>query len=135
MEYSIDGEYSIVFMNIEDGQWGQTMGMRARMIIMLEELLPNVVVPEDTTSLVDASKNEAGLNVYPYPAIESVTVEFSNAIEFEYQVISAQGQLITIGSSQGGKTELYKKELGEGLFWIRAFDQKGSVIIKPIQFR
>lgn len=135
MEYSIDGEYSIVFMNIEDGQWNQTMGMRARMMIVLEDLLPNIEIPQETTSLTEESDKSAVLNVFPYPSVDRVTIEFIDDRAFNYQIINAQGQTLITGTSQEGKTEVSKNELGEGSYWVIAFAENGTASTKPIQFR
>ncbi len=138
MDYSVDGDYSLVIMNLEDDKWGETMGMRARMLLMLEDYIPTVEVPIDTaeeTASIHEANNGVQVSVYPVPATDVVTVELSNHAAFTYQLIDVTGQSIRHETSKAGKLELYKSELGTGTFWIRILDEKGQLIVKPIQFR
>lgn len=132
MDYSVEGDYSIVFMNI-DGKneaYSETQTMRSRMIQMLEKRLVSLSLSTNATIT-----KEDVIKIYPMPAVNEVTLEYTNSTGFDYQIINAKGQVIKAGQSTGNKQNIQRSAIGSGLFWVRVSDNNGLVSTKPIQFR
>ena len=130
MDYSVVGDYSIVFMNIDgkNAAYSETQTMRNRIIQMLETR----VVSLSTNPIIT---KEDVLRIYPMPVVNEVTLEYPNSTGFDYQIINAKGQVIKVGQSTGNKQTIQRSAIGSGLFWVRVSDNNGLLSTKPIQFR
>lgn len=132
MDYSLEGEYGIVAMNIEDDTYGATFGLRARLMLILEHELPNVKVP--IVSNVESVKHKnQELQVYPFPATDRVYINYIDNRPFEYEVINQQGEIVKSGKALNGSLQIDRSEIRQGMYWVRTMDPAGVIGTKPIQ--
>jgi len=88
----------------------------------------------DTLTVRGISKPEfglppAGLEIYPNPAREAVTIQSPNPAPATVRIYSVQGRLITKVPMTGGKVTLSVRQLPAGLYLVRVRERQGRFTI------
>jgi hypothetical protein len=102
-------------------------------MLILEEELPKVKLPS-TTEVAEVLEVGNDLKIYPFPAEETVNIEYLDSRFFKFQVINSQGQQVLQGESLDGHLKIERHEINSGIYWIRTIDNSGKVLSKPLQF-
>lgn len=133
MDYSVNSEYSIVLMNIEDDTYSKNFAIRNRLIHIIESELPNIKIP-DNTSIKNNDLNEV-FKVYPNPAINLVHVELSQFKQYHYKLINPTGTIVLAGEGSSSSFKIEPQNQLHGPHWLIIESENGQSKSQPILFR
>jgi hypothetical protein len=82
---------------------------------------------QSTTSLGEKTNNTS-ITVYPNPAHEAITLNFSTLTKGSYQVYAIDGSEVLQGNINGFNTNIDLNNLKKGLYFITISDYHGQVL-------
>ena len=135
MTYSVESDFSVVTIVIEQGKHLDPIRMSNFLIDLMESELPNIPqTPVGTPEVVFSGGFD--VQVYPNPATEHLVIEANSGSPVEASVFNASGVLVLTAVDADGRIELRRDRLGSGLFLATIREQaSGATVHKRVVFR
>lgn len=117
MHYSVESDFSVVVMNLDQGFITQTVNLQHTLIDLLEYIA-------DQPLSIEEKKTTYTLKAFPNPSNSTVTIEFPNETQQEQitiEIYDLMGKLISQKETRNQKMILNKADFGTGVFWIKTF--------------
>lgn len=133
MEYSVDSDFSLVLMNIDQGFSAETARAKRKFL----DLLEYIEEEQANISLKEKSIASIGMDVYPNPAINSVNIDLEledKNSELILEIRDMRGNLILKTPVENQHLEIEKQSLGTGFFVASIFDKNNCLARKRIIF-
>lgn len=80
------------------------------------------------------TNNDVAIELYPNPAVSTVTLTSSNTEEFSYQLFSPTGQLARSGKTYSGKASIERNDLPAGVYSILISTGEANGLTKRVVF-
>lgn len=134
MHYSLESDFSVVTMDLDQGKDQETLKLQEALIDILEYAANQ----QPPVSVVEHEKL-GQVNAYPNPSQQSMTVQFpsnsnSNTKENSIEIYSISGQLVTQQSGYQHEIQLNRSEIGNGLYILKAYQNRKLLSSQKIVF-
>ena len=123
MHYSLDSDFSLVVMNIDNGLHDETERMFLKLTDVLEYIQQVVSAPE-------LAKATATVKVYPNPSSNIMTVQLeqaTNPVETHLELRDVTGRLVAQQTFLNHTTTLEKSSFGAGIYLLNLV-QNGQLV-------
>lgn len=136
MEYSLEDDFSVVVMNIDDGFYAEARRMQLKLIALAEFIEENHV--EDTaTSISETVTQKIEVSTFPNPSNAQMTIQLEasaslGALRLEIRDIT--GRIVHQQAMISETMTLYKSDIGGGVYFASLYSNKGLVDSKRIIF-
>jgi len=133
MEYSLESDFSLILVNIDNGYHNETRRVRNTFLELLEYIEANKVqsVPHKVSS------PQLKVVAYPNPSSNQMSLKFENS-DFSNSlsiiVTDLSGKTVFVQSAIGETVILQKSAIGTGLFFVRVMDGQEQVSTTRINF-
>ncbi|UTW66357.1 serine hydrolase [bacterium SCSIO 12643] len=130
MHYSVESDFSVVVMNLDQGFITQTVNLQHTLIDLLEYIA-------DQPLSIEEKKTTYTLRAFPNPGNSVVTIEFPDEIQQEQitiEVYDLMGKLIFQKETRDQKVILNKVDFGAGVFLIKTFSESTLFETKTVVF-
>lgn len=130
MDYSIDTDFSVVVMNLDQGFYAETRALQVRFIDILEFVIA------DYYASVEENEIAPAINAFPNPSNNQIQINFSkqlNNVDGVIEVYNSIGELVFKNLLQE-EMQLNKEEIGTGVFLVKVFNENSLVGYERIVF-
>jgi len=130
MHYSLSSDFSVVTLNIDYNFTSETRSLQNELIDVLEALLPEALS-------IHESQTEAMVSIYPNPSTDILHIEFINestSAKKNIEIYNQVGQLVYTVSTNESRLNLYKSEIGTGIYFMRIREEDNLLTRKKIIF-
>jgi D-alanyl-D-alanine carboxypeptidase len=133
MEYSLESDFSLILVNLDNGYFDETRRVRNKFLELLE------YIEEENANMVstnDLTEGSSEVQVYPNPSSSVMNIESkaAEAIETYIEVKDLTGKLLLREQLFNQRTELYKNQLGQGLFLLNVYQNNELIETRKIVF-
>lgn len=137
MEYSLDSDFSLAIMNLDQGFTDETSRMKFKMIDLLEyieEVHDSVANP---LSVGESLALQVEFNAYPNPSRGSMRVEVTDreVHDLQLEIYDLSGRRVYAQRLDNGAVVLTADQLGRGVFVARLSDGQGRMETKQLIFQ
>lgn len=136
MEYSLESNFSLVLMNIDDGFNAQTTRAKYKMLDLLEYIEENHV--ENTPTFISETANhKVEVNAFPNPSNTQMTLNVTTDGSMEMLHVALRdvnGRLVHREQAINGTVELQKSQFGAGIFIASTYNGQTLIDSKRIVF-
>jgi D-alanyl-D-alanine carboxypeptidase len=130
MHYSIESDFSVVVMDLDQGFYSQTYNLQLALIDVLE-------FATDQPLSVGGNHDRVVLNTYPNPSNSTIQIDIPSELlneEVRIEVYDSMGKLIFHEKSRSNQFTLNKSNFGTGMFWVKTFSESELFETKSIIF-
>lgn len=92
----------------------------------------NPIVDVCQGSSIIESTNDLGLNVYPNPATDNMTITWNSSAEMTVRLVDFSGRLIRSEQVNGKDFELNRKEINNGIYLLILSDKNGNTTTQRV---
>ncbi|GEM_PF-4612794 len=144
MEYSIESDFSMVLMNLDNGFGTETGRTRSKMLDLLEYIVDvhdsvSAPIEEEDNSVGFENGPDAGveMEVYPNPSVGYMTFRTTHrqANNLRLEVYDLMGRTVYQGRFESNSLILSRDQIGSGAYVARLMDDQGMVQTKHIIFQ
>lgn len=118
MHYSLESDFSVTVMNLDQGFYNQTVALQHALIDLLEYAVHHVLtIPEQEELL--------SINAYPNPSNDQISIDLPHELKFKkvrFELYNTLGKVIDQGVFDSDMLILDKKSIGSGLFFVRLLE-------------
>ena len=115
MHYSLESDFSVVVMDIDFTYYSETTNLQYALIDVLEYAVHHVLSVEEEALPLTVS-------AYPNPSHDQILIDLPNELIGEnvsFEIYNGIGKLVQQGNFKNQQLQLYKADLGEGMFTVR----------------
>jgi len=129
MHYSLSSDFSVVTMDIDYGMISETRGLQNKLIDVLEALIPEALSVSDVEDM-------STIDVYPNPSSDIIQIHFQDNLSSNktVEIYNILGQNVYLNKTNQQILTLEKSEIGEGVFFVKVFDEDVLLTTKKIIF-
>lgn len=130
MHYSLDTDFSVVVMNIDQGAYSTTYSLQLALIDVLEYVIPRALSVEENTA-------SFAIKAYPNPSQHEINIQLPETGSHEnlsIEAYDATGRLLMRKDCNDTQITLSKSDFGTGMFWINITDNKQILAHEKLTF-
>lgn len=130
MHYSMDTDFSVVVMDLDQGAYYDTYSLQLALIDVLEYVIPkHLSVDENPTAFT--------IKAFPNPSQNEMQIEIPTDLleqQLSIEAYDAMGRLVFQQQCNETHTTLHKSDFGTGLFMINIIANKQLIDRKKVTF-
>lgn len=118
MHYSIESDFSVTVMNLDQGFYDETIDLQKALIDVLEFAVDNVVSGIEEQEVI-------AFKTYPNPSDTHITIELPNSLsgdKVNYEIYNLLGKRVANGQFEMNQLVVRKPNLGKGVFMVKIFN-------------
>lgn len=123
MHYSLESDFSVAVMNIDQGFYDETKDLQNALIDVLEYAVHHVLSTSNHERMIT-------FRAYPNPSRGTILVDLPNEFMKEkvnFELYNTQGKIVYQGQFSNNQLIIDKADVGEGVFIVKLFNDNTHI--------